>query len=95
MSTDDFDYGRDLIGACSRLAGSRTIRLLAKERDLTFADLIDDWLDWVKSAGQDIKEHDRLPRFIAQVCEERAIPAPFYQQFAALEFDRPPHAVQR
>jgi len=85
MSADDFAYGRRVTAACARLQRSRTARLLGRERGLTFADLVDEWVAW-EDEGAEAFDGDSMKRFVAHVCERRAIAPQFYHHFAALEF---------
>lgn len=85
MSADDFAYGRRVTAACARLQRSRTARLLARERGLTFADLVDEWVAW-EGEGAEAFDGDSMQRFVAHVCERMAIAPAFYHHFAALEF---------
>src|SRR5262249_32068878 len=46
MSADDVRYGWRVVRALQDLGDSRTLRLLARERGLAYADVIDAWLAW-------------------------------------------------
>jgi anaerobic magnesium-protoporphyrin IX monomethyl ester cyclase len=85
MDEGDFAYGRAMIEACSALQRSRAARVLARERRLTFADLVDEWIAWQPERESGDGDPDTVPRFIAHVCEKHGIPADFYRRFAALE----------
>ena len=86
MSAGDFEYGRHVIDACSRLWRSRAIRVLARERGVTFADLVDEWIAWQSLNGSHDPDGETMKRFIGHVCEQHGIPPDFYRRFAALEF---------
>jgi radical SAM superfamily enzyme YgiQ (UPF0313 family) len=86
MSADDFKYGRAITEACTRLQRSRTARLLGRERGLTFADLVDEWVAWQSQRGSEDSNGETMKQFVAYVCERKDISPQFYHQFAALEF---------
>ena len=63
---------------------TRTMRLLARERGVSFADLVDEWLEW--RGGRPIEADNAAVReFIAHVCADRNIPAAFYERFGRVE----------
>lgn len=86
MSAGDFEYGRQVIDACSQLRRSRAIRVLARERGVTFADLVDEWIAWQSLDGSHDPDGETMKRFIEHVCEQHGIPPEFYRRFATLEF---------
>jgi radical SAM superfamily enzyme YgiQ (UPF0313 family) len=85
MDGGDFQYGWQITDACEQLQRSRTARLLARERGLTFAALVDDWIAWQPHHSSDKPDED-VRAFVAAVCKKRQIPLEFYRHFAALEF---------
>ena len=88
MSTGDFEYGRRIIDACGVLRRWRAVRLLGRERSLTFADLVDEWIAWQpadRADHPDDPDKDTMKRFIDHVCDEHRIPPDFYRHFVALE----------
>ena len=86
MTTEDFDYGRRLIAACTHLQKSRTVRLLAKERGLSFSAILDEWIQWQDREGTDTTDREAITRFVSELCAARTIPAGFYDRFARLEW---------
>jgi radical SAM superfamily enzyme YgiQ (UPF0313 family) len=93
MTAADFEYGRRLVDACGALSKSRTARLLARERGLTFSQLVDAWIECVGPNFSSADEHRgsnfesaAMKRFFSHICDTRAIPSAFYDKFAALEF---------
>jgi radical SAM superfamily enzyme YgiQ (UPF0313 family) len=96
MSEADFLYGRRLILAVDQLEQSRTARLLARERGLTFVDVVDEWIEWDgKGAAVEAwttweptyrPKTEALAGFVAHMCAEHHIPPLFYEKMAGLEF---------
>ena len=86
MSAEDFDYGRRLVAACESLQKSRTVRLLSRERGLSFAEIVDESVAW--QARHRVAKHDgdSVKRFVSHVCASRTIPPVFYDKFAAVEY---------
>lgn len=89
MSVADVEYGRSLATAIQRIGNRWTVRLLARERGVTFADLIDDWLSWTREHHVEdrAQEWDVLRSFVMNFCALRGIPSAFYERSLALEFD--------
>jgi radical SAM superfamily enzyme YgiQ (UPF0313 family) len=84
MSEADVEYGHRLLKSANFLQGSRTLRLLAREGGLSFADLVDEWLEW--RGGRPVEADNAAVReFIAHVCAVRDIPAAFYERFGRAE----------
>jgi len=84
MTEADVEYGHRLLKSANFLQGSRTMRLLARERGLSFADLVDEWLEW--RGGRPMEADNAAVReFIAHVCAARNIPAAFYERFGRVE----------
>jgi hypothetical protein len=86
MTHDDVEYGRRLVKGANLLQGSRTVRLLAREPGVTFADLVDDWIVWQERRGLREADGGGLKAFVADVCARRALPIAFYKGFAEWEF---------
>jgi anaerobic magnesium-protoporphyrin IX monomethyl ester cyclase len=82
MTTEDVEYGYRFLKASNFLQSSRTVRLLSRERGLTFADILDEWLAW---RGDQKSDNETLNAFVAHLCRRNDIPEAFYQQFGALE----------
>jgi radical SAM superfamily enzyme YgiQ (UPF0313 family) len=99
MTKDDFEYGAQLEAACTILQGSRTFRLLSKEPGMTFADLVDEWIEWCPDGDIELSYTHEMPRFVEHLCARRRIDATFYRQFGKFEFvereGNPPPAERR
>ncbi len=85
MSAEDIQHGERMADAATFLQASRTVRVLARERGLTFADVVDEWLAWRGSDDVGNADSETLSRFVAHVCRRNHIPEAFYQRFGALE----------
>jgi hypothetical protein len=86
MSADDIAYGRRLVLAAGFLQRSRAMRFLARERQLTFADIVDEWLAWRPYEQEGEADRETMLAFIARTCGRKGIPPQFYEEFAAREF---------
>lgn len=81
--------GRAMAPAVRLLWNSRTMRLLSREPGMTFADLVEAWVDWTEGEGAALGQRSdeaRLHAFVAAHCERRQIPPAFYLSVAQLEF---------
>ena len=76
MTETDIDYGWHVNEAINWLQPFHTIRFLRREPEVTYADVVDEWIS-MKPAS--------LPVFIRQFCEKRNIPSEFYLASASLE----------
>jgi hypothetical protein len=86
MSAEDMEFGTRFQKVANLLQGSRTVRFLSRERDLTFTDLIEEWLAWRPAGRLYEADNETLKAFVAHVCSRRDIKAEFYERFGALEF---------
>ena len=66
----------------------RIVRLLSRERNITFADIVDEWIEWhpTRVAAEDVADTRAIPEFVEHFCAKKAIPPEFYRGFAAFEF---------
>jgi len=86
MDEADVAYGHRVVRALQDLGDSRALRLLARERGLTYTDVIDAWIAWedehpgLESTGYRVKQ------FLLEFCGRRQIKADFYSGFASWEF---------
>jgi len=79
MSADDIAYGHRVVRALQELGDSRTLRLLARERGITYADVIDAWLAWDdEHPGLETTGY-RVKHFLLEFCERRQIEADAYR----------------
>ena len=91
MTPADIAYGLKVADAVERVGSSWTIRLLARETGVTFADVIDAWVDWAGgeaagSTGQDAAdEEEEIRQFILHFCAAKRIPPKFYEESSKLE----------
>lgn len=84
MTAEDVRHGARVLKAAGILQASRTVRLLSRERGLSFADLVDEWLLWrADETGK--ADPALLSRFITHACERFNVPTAFYRAFAELE----------
>lgn len=86
MSPADVEAGVRVIEALQDLGDSRTLRLLARERGLTYADVLEAWIEWDGNRGGNESLGYRVKQFIVDFCTHRAIPMDFYRGFASWEF---------
>jgi radical SAM superfamily enzyme YgiQ (UPF0313 family) len=87
MTAADIDYGRRLVAAVDLLERSRTMRLLSREDRLTFADLVDEWLEFRPDyALYQQVDSDVLLEFVGRVCRRKRIAPEFYLEFGVREF---------
>jgi anaerobic magnesium-protoporphyrin IX monomethyl ester cyclase len=86
MTADDVAYGVKINDALGYLRNSRTMRLLAREPGVSFADMVDEWIIWRdEQAWPD--EVDPNPKlFVAHFCDKKQIAAEAYQGLASWEF---------
>ena len=81
MDASAIAYGWDVVDAVKVLAESRTVRILAKERGVTFADVVDDWI--AARRGAPALAPAEIPKaieaFVLDVCARRGIPDAFYR----------------
>jgi hypothetical protein len=85
MSDADIAYGFRVVRALQDVGDSRALRLLARERGLTYADVLDAWIGWDDAHPGDETTAYRLKQFLAEFLEERHIPPAFYTGFASWE----------
>ncbi len=86
MDADEVAYGTTFLKAANLLQRSRTLRLMGRERGLTFADIVEEWLAWRPGQPESLPENDAISAFVTHLMERRQIPAEFYQHFCSLEF---------
>lgn len=86
MSEADLEYGYRFMKAANLLQRSRTLRVLGRERGLTFTELVEEWLDWRPGQPESQPDTESLRSFVAHICGRRRIPAAFYEHFGAREF---------
>jgi hypothetical protein len=86
MTEADIDYGRRVVEAVQQIGGSRTLHYLAKERGLTFADLVDEWMAWRDEQAWPPPATPNPKLFVADYCHRHAIPPAFYRGLASWEF---------
>lgn len=85
MTAEDLQYGYRFMKAANLLERSRTLRLLARERGVTFSGIVELWLEWRPRQADSLPYKDALRAFVAHLCGDMGIPAGFYQQFGELE----------
>jgi hypothetical protein len=85
MPEADVHYGHRMLKAANLLEKSRTIRLLSREPAVTFADIVDDWLEWRPDDPLEV-DAPTAQAFVEHVCERHGVPSEFYRGFGAREF---------
>jgi radical SAM superfamily enzyme YgiQ (UPF0313 family) len=85
MTADDLEYGYRYMKAANLLQGSRTFRLLARERGVTFTEVVEEWLAWRPQQPASQPDKEAMSTFVTHLCSRRQIPPAFYQRFGALE----------
>lgn len=86
MTAEEMAFGTRFQKVANLLQSSRTVRLLSRERDLSFTDIIEEWLAWRPDGQAYEADNETLKAFVSHVCNRRAITADFYERFGALEF---------
>jgi hypothetical protein len=88
MSPSEITYGWKIVDAMTHVGDSRTVRLLSRETDLTFADVVDEWIGWrpTRPEGDQQPSGAVLKDFVAHVCRKRQVPEDFYSACAHLEY---------
>ncbi len=85
MTADEIAYGWKIVSALRRLGDSKAMRLLGREKGLTFPDIVDSWIAW-EPPRDETPLVERVHGFLSHFCGEHHIPPEFYQGFAAREF---------
>ncbi len=96
MTGEDIAYGLKVAEAVSRVGDAWTIRLLGREVGVTFADVIDEWIEWTggvpagPSVHEEVRDRSKLDQsirqFIPHFCARKQIPQKFYEASSAIEF---------
>src|SRR5260221_10367035 len=86
MTEADMRDGYRFLKAANFLQSSRTIRVLARERGLTFADIVEAWRPRGPDAPPGEADSATLAAFVTHLCGSKQIPAAFYERFGELEF---------
>ena len=76
MDEADIRYGWDVNEALDRLEPSCTIRFLRRERGVTYADVVDEWI---------ASRPDSIASFLEHFCAKKNIPPEFYRASASME----------
>jgi len=99
MNAEDIAYGLKLSKAVDSAGESWTVRLLAREAGVTYADVMDEWMIWAdaQDAGSPARvaagKGEMIERFILHFCAKRQIPPEFYQASSSLEFGAKPRSA--
>jgi anaerobic magnesium-protoporphyrin IX monomethyl ester cyclase len=88
MTQADMAYGLKVADAVDRVGNYWTIRLLAREAGVTFADVIDAWVEWVEAEPEKrcTQEQEVILQFVLDFCARNRIPPKFYEASSAIEF---------
>lgn len=85
MPAEDVVYGDRVVSALQEVGHARTLHLLAREPGLTYADVIDAWIEWDdRQPGPEAAGY-RIKQFILDFCAERRIAPAFYRESASSE----------
>jgi radical SAM superfamily enzyme YgiQ (UPF0313 family) len=86
MTAADIAYGDRIVAGLKCMGDSRTIRLLARERGVSFSDIVDEWIAWREEQAwpEEVEPNPKL--FVAHFCEKNHIPPDFYRGLASWEF---------
>ena len=76
MDEGDIRYGWKVNEALDWLEPFHTIRFLRRERGITYAEVVDEWI---------ASKPASLPAFVERLCAKKAIPPEFYRASASLE----------
>lgn len=99
MTQADIAYGVKVAEVVNGVGRLWTIRLLGREASVTFADVIDAWVDWsdaepAGSTGHDgAQEEQKIQQFILHFCDLNRIPPKFYEASSTIEFGARNHAA--
>jgi anaerobic magnesium-protoporphyrin IX monomethyl ester cyclase len=85
MTADDIAYGWKIVSALRRLGDSKAMRLLGREKGLSFPEIVDSWIAW-EPRQREAPVPEQVHGFLSHFCGEHQIPPAFYQGFAAREF---------
>jgi len=83
MSADDVAYGHRVVRALHDAGGSRALRLLARERGIRYADLIDAWIEWDDDNPGIETPGYRAKHFLLEFCQRRRIGTYISREIAA------------
>jgi hypothetical protein len=83
---EDIAYGWKLVEEINEISKSKTLRYLARERGVSYADLIDDWMSWQASEPDEESAGYRIKQFIVDFCNKKQIPSQFYRAFGSWEY---------
>ena len=85
MSDDDVAYGLRVVRALHDIGDFRALRGLARERDLTYADVVDAWITWDDAHPGDERAGYRAKHFLIEFCDRRRMPAERYRELASCD----------
>ena len=91
MDRAEIDHGRKVANAAHALSRSRALRLLAREPNVTFSDMVDNWIAESPESGTMSLDGAHVLPFIDAICARNGIPSAFYRGFASLEFAEAGH----
>jgi hypothetical protein len=86
MDRAEIEHGRKVANAAHALSRSRALRLLARESNVTFSDMVDNWIAESPESGTMSLDGAHVLPFIDAICARKGIPSAFYRGFASLEF---------
>jgi hypothetical protein len=91
MDRADIEYGWKLADAAHALSRSRALRLLAREPNVSFSEMVDEWIASSADSATTPLDGDHVLPFIDAICAVKGVPSAFYRGFASLEFAEPTH----
>jgi hypothetical protein len=86
MDRAAIEHGWKIAKAAEALSRSRALRLLAREPNVSFSDMVDAWIAGCGEPPTMSLDGLHVLRFIDRICEQEGIPNAFYRGFASLEF---------
>jgi anaerobic magnesium-protoporphyrin IX monomethyl ester cyclase len=85
LTSKDLAFGFQIARSISPLWKTLAVRLLTREPDVNFYDIVDGWIAWSETHGGNVKDVTTLPDYLNDFCAGRQIPAAFYLGMAAAQ----------
>jgi radical SAM superfamily enzyme YgiQ (UPF0313 family) len=85
LTSADLAYGFQIACAVSPLWKTLAVRLLTREPDVKFSDIVEGWIGWTRTHGADVTDVTTLREYLNDFCASRQIPAAFYLGMATAQ----------
>jgi radical SAM superfamily enzyme YgiQ (UPF0313 family) len=85
LTRADLAYGFQIACAVEPLWKSLAVRLLTREPDVKFSDIVEGWIGWSDTHGGDVTDVTTLREYLNEFCAGRQIPAAFYLGMATAQ----------